>query len=80
MKNKGVLLVLVLLAVLTFFAYWQPAVSENMVSSWDVPAQNGQIKAQFEEDGNHGFVLVLEGSGKMADFSAAKEADRKSVV
>ena len=74
MKNKGVLLVLVLLAVLTFFAYWQPAVSEDMVSSWDVPAQNGQIKARFEEDGNHGFVLVLEGSGKMTDFSAAKEA------
>ena len=73
-KNLGLLLVLALIAVLTFFAYWQPAADETVVSSWDVPAEDGQIKAAFTDDGDHGYVLTLEGSGKIKDFADPKEA------
>ena len=73
-KNLGLLLVLALIAVLTFFAYWQPAADETVVSSWDVPAEDGQIKAAFTDDGDHSYVLTLEGSGKIKDFADPKEA------
>lgn len=73
-KNTGLLIVLAVMAVLTFFAYWQPTAKEEFVSSWNVPAENGTISASFADDGNHGFILTLEGTGGIKNFSAAKDA------
>lgn len=66
----AVLVVLgVVLAVLLL-----PQAPEEETYAWDIPAQGGSIKAAFSDNGRHGFVLTLEGSGAMLDFTSEKDA------
>lgn len=41
---------------------------------WDIPAEGGSITAAFTDNGSHGFILTLEGSGAIKDFASDKDA------
>ncbi len=73
-KNRSLLLILIVMAVLTVLAYWKPAVVKETLTTWEVPAEEGAITASFTDDGNHGYILSLEGSGRIRDFASSKDA------
>lgn len=75
MRKKTILILLAIVLVVGVAAVLllrQPAKQE--ADSWAVPAKGGSITAHFEDNGRHGFILVLEGSGAMADFASDKDA------
>lgn len=41
---------------------------------WTVPTENGRIEAYFSDNGKYGYILNVEGSGRMSDFSSKKDA------
>lgn len=42
-------------------------------TSWKI-GNDGEIKAYFSDNGKHGFILNLEGTGEIPDYSAEKKA------
>lgn len=74
MKKKTVLTAFVLLVLTVVPAALFSACSKKEEAlSWDVSADDGAITASLFEDGEYGYILKLEGSGRMKDFSSAKE-------
>ncbi len=63
-----------LLAVCMFSAVLFGACSSEEATSWDVSADGGSVTASFEDNGKYGFILNIEGNGKMRDFGSAKDA------
>lgn len=76
MRKKRILILLaalmVLGIVLAVLPLSRPPAEE--VYRWNVPAEGGSITAAFEDNGRHGFILTLEGSGAMLDFASDKDA------
>lgn len=75
MRKRGIVILLIVLAVLgaacAVLLRQEPAEEEYV---WRIPADGGSITARFTDNGSHGFILTLEGSGAMADFASAKDA------
>lgn len=40
---------------------------------WDVSGADGKITAYFSDNGKYGFILNVEGNGKMNDYSSVKD-------
>lgn len=75
MRKKRILILLAALVVLgTALAVLLLSQPPEEVYRWHVPAEGGSITAAFEDNGRHGFILTLEGSGAMLDFASDKEA------
>lgn len=76
MRKKTILILLAVALVLGAAAaallLRRPEAKEE--TRWDIPAEDGSITAYFADNGSHGFILTLEGSGAMADFASAKDA------
>ena len=46
---------------------------EDEFPTWDI-SNGSKITASFSDNGKYGFILTVEGSGKMKDYSSAKDA------
>ena len=42
--------------------------------SWTVKGDDGDIRAYYSDNGKYGFILNIEGKGKLPDYAAYKEA------
>jgi hypothetical protein len=51
-----------------------PQPPEEESYAWAIPAEGGNITAAFSDNGRHGFILTLTGSGTMKDFATDKDA------
>ena len=40
---------------------------------WDVSGADGKITAYFSDNGKYGFILNVEGNGRMNDYSSVKD-------
>ena len=75
-KGIRVLLAALALAVLgvVLTVLLLPRTLQEEPFRWEIPAQGGSITAAFSDNGRHGFILTLEGSGAMLDFASDKDA------
>lgn len=75
MKKKTVLAAFALLVLTVVPIVLVGACSQKEEpSSWDVSAEDGTITASLLDDGDYGYILKLEGNGKLKEFSSATEA------
>lgn len=72
-RKKWIWLLLAALGVLAAVLLL-PQPPEEESYTWDIPAEGGRITAAFSDNGRHGFILTLTGSGAMKDFASDKEA------
>ncbi len=71
-KNKISAVVTGILVILVCISVFLPACAKGEgLPSWEI---NSGITAHFSDDGNYGFVLSVEGSGRMHDYSSVKDA------
>ena len=47
---------------------------EEEFPTWDISNGGSKITASFSDNGKYGYILTVEGSGKMKDYSSAKDA------
>ncbi len=47
---------------------------KDELPSWNVSAEGSRITASFSDNGKYGYILSIEGSGEMRDYSSAKDA------
>lgn len=50
------------------------ACKDEAATKWDISNGENSITAEFSDDGNYGFILTVDGSGKMKDFNSPKDA------
>lgn len=50
------------------------ACSKNDDPLWNVSAEGSEVTASFSDNGKYGYILSIEGSGEMRDYSSAKDA------
>lgn len=75
MKKKTVSFAFVLLILTAASAVLLSACSKKEEPSvWDVSADGSMVTASLLDDGEYGYILKLEGSGGVRDFSSAKDA------
>lgn len=72
-KFRKISLLLVLVAVIAACAS-VAGCSKQQEDKWTVPTDGGSITAYFSDNGKYGFILNVEGSGKMSDFASKKDA------
>lgn len=63
----------VLLTICIFSAAMLGACSHEDATSWDISADGGSVTASFQDNGKYGFILNVEGSGKMRDYDSVKD-------
>ncbi|MDE6868658.1 MAG: leucine-rich repeat protein [Clostridia bacterium] len=47
---------------------------EEEYPTWNVSAEGSDVTAYFTDNGKYGYILTVEGSGAMRDYSSAKDA------
>ena len=50
------------------------ACTKQEENNWSLVAEEGTVKAYFSDNGKYGFILNIEGDGKMSDFASKKDA------
>lgn len=50
------------------------ACAPKETNRWSVPSDGGEITAYFSDNGKNGYILTLEGSGKMLDYTTSADA------
>lgn len=71
-KNKISAVVTAILVALSCISVFLPACAKDEgLPSWEITSG---ITARFSDNGNYGFVLSVEGSGRMRDYSSVKDA------
>lgn len=76
MRGRRILMLLAVLTVLgaVLAVLLLPQSQEEGAYRWSVPAEGGSITAAFSDNGRHGYILTLEGSGAICDFASDKDA------
>lgn len=72
--GKTILLALIVLAVVLSSAFFFACSKNDGMQSWNVSADGGNVTASLTDNGKYGFILKVEGSGKIRDYSSVKDA------
>lgn len=70
--TAAILLALVIVALSAMLIF--PACDKKEKTSWTVSADGGEISAYFSDNGKYGYILNVEGTGKLPDYTSAKDA------
>lgn len=75
MKKKVIgILTLLTLVICLSAALFITGCDDKDKRSWTLSADGGSIKAELKDNGKYGFILDLDGSGKLQDYSTKKDA------
>lgn len=47
---------------------------DDKLPGWDISSGGGSVKASFSDNGKYGYILTVEGEGKIPDYSSKKDA------
>lgn len=73
MSRKSLAFLTVILSLITVMLFAIPlggCAKEEELPKWTL---NANIKASFSDNGKHGYILTLEGTGDMPDYSSKKD-------
>jgi len=75
MKKKSLITLAVILSlvVVALSAMLLCSACNDDKTSWNISSDGGEMKAYFSDNGKHGFILNIEGSGAMPDYSSEKD-------
>lgn len=72
--KKYLVLAFTIIAILVFSTVAISACSPTEQTSWDVADSGFKITASLTDDGKYGFILKVDGNGKMRDYASKKDA------
>ena len=77
MKRKSLISAVILLSLIIVALSAMlicSACSTKDKTSWTISADGGEINAYFSDNGKYGYILNVEGTGKLPDYSSKKDA------